>query len=136
MDTNCRIIRITVGDNDFTEWLEEFAKDMSAVRAYLKRVDEKDASLDEQRSMIVELDRFRELFYNTESYTPELLEELKQLITKNWGKFVRGKTKEAQQIEYLIKNFNIRIQKTFVPRWLNGEVVFICTGYWDKQWTF
>lgn len=136
MSTNCRILKLTVKDNDFTEWIEEFAKDMAVTDIYLKRAKAGLATLEEQREMICDIDRFRELFYNTDEFTDEVMAELVTLITKNWTKFVRDKADTKHCIDYLIDNFEIKVQKSLTPRWMNGEVVFVCTGYWDKQWTF
>jgi hypothetical protein len=57
-----------VKDNDFTEWIEEFAKDMAVTGIYLKRAKAGLATLEEQREMICDIDRFRELFYNTDNF--------------------------------------------------------------------
>ncbi len=136
MSTNCRILKLTVKDNDFTEWIEEFAKDMAVTGIYLKHAKAGLVTLEEQREMICDLDRFRELFYNTDEFTDEVTTELVALITKNWAKFVRDKAETQHCIDYLIDNFEIKVQKSFTPRWMNGEVVVVCTGYWNKQWTF
>jgi hypothetical protein len=87
------------------------------------------------------LNNFRELFYNTEKYTPELINELIESIKLHWELWVRYELqlKEYQDEatrEYLIKNFNIKFQKSLTPKWENGEVVYICCGYYNRWWTF
>jgi hypothetical protein len=86
-------------------------------------------------------ERFRELFYNTDKYTPELAEELCNLIKKNWELFVRyilqlHEWQDDTTREYLIREFKVKFQKSLTPKWENGEVVYICLGYHNKWWTF
>ena len=68
------LLRITVNDNDFTEELENFAQDLelySYVRDYVRNMP-----TDEALAFFKQSDRLRELFYNTDKYTPELATEL------------------------------------------------------------
>jgi hypothetical protein len=137
------ILRITVGDNDFTEELENFAQDLelySYVRNYVK-----DMPTDEALAFLKHNDRFRELFYNTEKYTPELTQELCDMIRHNWELWVRycmpnhkwWDEQEAARIkEYLIRDFKVKFQKSLTPKWENDEVVYICCGYHNRWWTF
>ena len=43
---------------------------------------------------------------------------------------------DAVYMQDLIKNFNIKFQKSLTPKWENGEVVYICCGYYNRWWTF
>ena len=84
------ILRITVGDNDFTEELEQFAKDPEGAAYLLKVCKPENIRLtpDEKLALFKRADRFRELFYNTDKYTPVLASELCDMIRQNWENFV------------------------------------------------
>lgn len=137
------ILRITVGDNDFTEELERFASNLD-LYPYVREALT-DATSDEAYRFFKHLDRFRELFYNTEKYTPELASELCACVRYSWELWVSTCMKnhawwdeaDAERIKgYLIRNFNIKFQKSLTPKWENGEVVYICCGYHNRWWTF
>ena len=137
------ILRITVGDNDFTEELEQFASNLELypyIHAYIT-----DAGQDEALKIFKHLDRFRELFYSTDKYTPELASELCELIRYSWKLWVDYCMKdhdwwdkeEAIRIKgYLLRDFQVKFQKSLTPKWENGEVVYICCGYHNRWWTF
>ena len=134
------LLRITVNDNDFTEYLEQFAEDIELFE-YTRKLSADNMSIDALYEHIKSKERFRELFHNTEKYTPELAEELCDLIRKHWEIWVTSclKLKEWQDDdtrEYLIKEFNVKFQKSLTPKWENGEVVYICCGYPNRWWTF
>ena len=137
------ILRITVSDNDFTQELEEFADDLELFEYTRSKASE--MTSDELYNYIKEKDRFRELFYNTMKYTPELAEELCDLIKKHWELWVNNSMKDHEWWnnedkvrirEYLIKDFRVKFQKSLTPKWENGEVVYICCGYHNRHWTF
>jgi hypothetical protein len=141
------ILRITVGDNDFTEELEQFANDPECI-AYLHKVyrpENTTLTQDEKIKLFKRTDRFSKLFYNTEKYTPELAAELCELVKQNWENFVNhamkdhdywSDTDKVRLREYLIRDFKVKFQKSLTPKWENGEVVYICCGYPNKWWTF
>lgn len=137
------ILRITVSDNDFTQELEDFADDLELFEYTRKKATE--MSSDDLYNYIKNLDRFRELFYNTMKYTPELAEELCGLIKKHWELWVNNSMKDhdwwndedkVRIREYLIRDFRVKFQKSLTPKWENGEVVYICCGYHKRHWTF
>ena len=137
------ILRITVSDNDFTQELEEFADDLELFEYTRSKANE--MTSDELYDHIKGNDRFRELFYNTMKYTPELAEELCELIKKHWELWVNNSMKDHEWWndedkvrirEYLIRDFRVKFQKSLTPKWENGEVVYICCGYHNRHWTF
>lgn len=141
------ILRITVGDNDFTEELEQFAKDPEGCAYLLKACAPENVRLtqDEKLALFKDADRFRELFYNTDKYTPALTGELCERVRENWENFVNYVMKDhdywddADKIrirEALIRDFKVKFQKSLTPKWENGEVVYICCGYHNRWWTF
>lgn len=142
------ILRITVGDNDFTEALEQFAKDPEGSAYILKacKIENDRLSQDEKLALFKRADRFRELFYMTDKYTPELAAELCDMVRQNWENFVNhvmcdhdwlDDEEDAKRIKsYLIRDFKVKFQKSLTPKAENGEVVYICCGYYNKQWTF
>lgn len=138
------ILRITVSDNDFTRELEDFAKDIELfeyAKDLYKNSDSNEVSLEFLKAQ----DRFRELFYNTEKYTPELADELCAMIKHRWELWVNNCMKDhpwwdaadSERIKgYLIRDFKVKFQKSLTPKWENGEVVYICCGYHRRWWTF
>ncbi len=138
------ILRITVGDNDFTEELEQFADDLELFE-YTRKLSADNMSIDVLYEHIKSTERFRELFYNTEKYTFELADELCDMIRKHWEIWVNNcmvnhewwDAEEAKRIKgYLIRDFKVKFQKSLTPKWENGEVVYICCGYHSRWWTF
>lgn len=138
------ILRITVNDNDFTEELEEFASDLDMYE-YTRKLAAEGCSGDTLYDYIKSEERFRELFYQTEKYTPELAAELCEHIKKNWELWVTKCMKDhewwsdddkVQVRESLIRDFSVKFQKSLTPKWENGEVVYICCGYHNRWWTF
>ena len=141
------ILRITVGDNDFTQELEQFANDPEGSAYLLKvcKLENKELTQDEKIELFKRADRFRDLFYMTDKYTPELAKELCDMIRQNWENFVNyimcdhdyWDEADAKRIrEYLIRDFKVKFQKSLTPKCENGEVVYICCGYRRKWWTF
>ena len=137
------ILRITVRDNDFTEDLEKFAEEIMLYPSIKKYVSE--LSTDKALEFLNRLDRFRELFYNTEKYTPELANELCSMVRENFELWVTycmpnhewWSNEEAKRTkEMLINDFQVKFQKSLTPKWENGEVVYICCGYYNRWWTF
>lgn len=131
------LIRITVEDNDFTEYLEQFAKDLELYSYYHKLIMENKFT----HELFTEDEHFRQLFYNTDKYTPELVKELCEIIKHRWKLFVTEILElkyfqDEKTREYLIENFKVKFQKSLTPKWENGEVVYICCGYYNKWWTF
>ena len=138
------ILRITVSDNDFTQELEEFASDLDMYE-YTRKLAAEGCSGDILYDYIKSLDRFRELFYQTEKYTSELAAELCELIKKHWELWVNNCMKDhpwwsdddkVRIREYLIRDFRVKFQRSLTPKWENGEVVYICCGYHNRWWTF
>ena len=141
------ILRITVGDNDFTEELEQFASDPEGCAYVLKaaKLENDLLSQGEKLELFKRMDRFRVLFYNTDKYTPELAAELCEMLKQNWENFVNyimcdhdwWSEEDAERIKgYLIRDFKVKFQKSLTPKWENGEVVYICCGYHNRWWTF
>jgi hypothetical protein len=135
------ILRITVNDNDFTEYLEQFAKDLE-LRSYYCKLIRKNKFTHEHYT---DDESFRQLFYNTDKYTPALAGELCERVRENWENFVNYVMKDHDYWddfdkirirEALIKDFKVKFQKSLTPKWENGEVVYICCGYHNKWWTF
>lgn len=138
------ILRITVGDNDFTEELEQFASDIELYE-YTRKIEPDDMNIDTLYEHLKGNERFRELFYNIDRYTPELADELCSLVRHRWELWVNNcmknhdywDEKEAARVKrYLIRDFKVKFQKSFTPKWENGEVVYICCGYYNRWWTF
>lgn len=141
------ILRITVGDNDFTPELEQFAKDIEGSAYLLKvcKLENDQLTQDEKLALFKDAERFRDLFYMTDKYTPELAAELCTRVKQNWENFVNHimcdhdwwDEADAKRVrEYLIRDFKVKFQKSLTPKDENGEVVYVCCGYYNKWWTF
>ena len=141
------ILRITVGDNDFTPELEQFAKDIEGSAYLLKacKLENNQLTQDEKLALFEDAERFRDLFYMTDKYTPELAAELCARVKQNWENFVNHvmcdhdwwDEADAKRVrEYLIRDFKVKFQKSLTPKDENGEVVYVCCGYYNKWWTF
>lgn len=139
------ILRITIRDNDFTQELEQFAENIEISRYLQDTAKNETIPIDERIALFKCADRFRELFYNTSKYTSELAKELCDIVRENFRLWVlhemkhhpRWSKEEKISIrEYLIRNFDVKFQKSFTPKWENGEVVYICLGYHNRHWTF
>lgn len=141
------ILRITVGDNDFTPELEQFAKDIEGSAYLLKacKLENNQLTQDEKLALFKDAERFRDLFYMTDKYTPELAAELCTRVRQNWENFVNHvmcdhdwwNEADAKRVrEYLIRDFKVKFQKSLTPKDENGEVVYVCCGYYNKWWTF
>jgi hypothetical protein len=141
------ILRITVEDNDFTEELEQFAKDPEGAAYLLKACKPENTSLtqDEKLALFNRADRFRYLFYYVDKYTPEFAAELCEMVKQNWANYVNhimadhewwDEDDKVRIRKYLIRDFKVKFQKSLTPKSENGEVVYICCGYHNKQWTF
>jgi hypothetical protein len=141
------ILRITVGDNDFTEELEQFAEDPVGMTYFFKaaRLDNELLTQDEKLELGKRLTRCEELFYRIDKYTPELASELCEMVKQNWENFVNyimcdhdyWTEEDSKRIrDYLIRDFKVKFQKSLTPKWENGEVVYICCGYHNRWWTF
>ena len=135
------ILRLTVNDNDFTEELEKFASDPTLTRFYCTTKLPQYQGWDTMQKM----NRFRELFYSTEKYTPELIEELVESIKERWSIYVNYVMEDHEWWDaddairvrkYLIDDFKCKFQKSLTPKWENGEVVYLCCGYYNRWWTF
>lgn len=141
------ILRITVGDNDFTPELEQFAKDIGGSAYLLKacKLENNQLTPDEKLALFKDAERFRDLFYMTDKYTPEIATELCTRVKQNWENFVNyimcdhdwWDEADAKRVrEYLIRDFKVKFQKSLTPKDENGEVVYVCCGYYNKWWTF
>ena len=141
------ILRITVGDNDFTQELEQFANDPEGSAYLLKacKLENKELTQDEKIELFKRADRFRDLFYMTDKYTSELAKELCDMLQQNWENFVNytmcdhdywNEEDKVRIRKYLIRDFKVKFQKSLTPKDENGDVVYICCGYPRKWWTF
>ena len=109
------IIRLTLGDNDYTDKLEHFANNLFNKLFWDPRLRMDYDTLKEQYSREDILDMFREehkiqdiLNPNiTESLTTEQKGALKSATTLRWNSFVDSLDIEVSTKEYLKKNFKV-----------------------------
>ena len=133
-------VKFTVNDNDFTEIIEKFVEDpVFCEQARYFDLDNAD-QLEEWRSVYSDMDRLRELYYQLENedYKDALIRrELLDLLKKRWNAYIecRDDLDEDEKM-YLRRDMKITLQETLRNIWHNGELVYACLGYYNKQWTF
>ena len=83
--------------------------------------------------------------YNIDKYDQAIVDELITGIKKRWELYVKyvmpdhewwNEEDKVRVREYLIRDFKVKFQKSLTPKWENGEVVYICLGYYNRHWTF
>lgn len=129
------IIRMTVGDNDFTQEIESFTK--SLLSDLLCGVDEEYNGLvdiESKRRFLDRRDQIRSLL-NPNNGTnlskfdrKQICEEVKHL----WIRHVRHRVTASARISdvpgaYLIAHFKVSVIYQMTDKWENGEVVYFFT---------
>ena len=134
------IIRLTLGDNDFTDKLERFADNLFSRLFWDPRLRVNYDKLREQYSRDAILDMFTEenkiqdiLNPNiTESLTTEQKGVLKATTILRWNSFVDSLDIDTHTKAYLKKNFKVSFSFSFKDKWENGEAVYYFTT--AKKW--
>jgi hypothetical protein len=129
------IIRMTVKDNDFSVLLEQFAENL-VVNVYPKTPSKRPSMLEEidiqnstdwfetfYRLKKILNDDDNDILKNKDDYN-----FLANCIKKSFENFLNEKTKRTNDTkEYLLKNFEVKLQYQFKDKWENGEVVYYFT---------
>lgn len=125
------IIRMTVRDNDYTQFLESFSNGLFNKIYFDSRLRKSPEELG--RDLWWELNeverKVQELLNPniTESLTTEAKTILKAVVFDRWCKFVDACSKEEHVKDYLKKTFKVSFGYTFTDKWENGEVVYYFT---------
>lgn len=121
------IIKLTVHDNDFSDWLVSYAKQMFYYRRNTKPVsemtiEEKAAEVDR---ILAHDDIFKMVNPNTdEKITNEKATKIIKYIREEFEVFLINKKVGESTREYLLRELTITIQKSFTDRWENGEAIY------------
>lgn len=131
------IIRMTVNDNDFTHVVEGFAAVLYFQETY-PRTNEY------IRDLFDDMEKFRnmwcEVINGSGKLTGEQEMEFIDIIRRKYDLYIRrrfdGEGEDASHCDYLLRNINIKLQKSLTPRWENGEVVYVFPNAGGKYLTF
>ena len=129
------IIRMTVNDNDFTEYLEQFASGLNTRLLNLVNSVSKDATIDEKLNAYKDWDRTFTLLNPNCTTSKNITENDKAFMNRQvdraWSLFISkhitSEDVEDNGLEYLIDSFECSIGYDFKDMWENGEVVYYFT---------
>ena len=127
------IIKMTIGDNDFTDILESFAS-----RLYVTdtgpRTDENLMQLFEDFNTFTRL--WNEVTNGTGNLTKDEQKIFLDTCKRKFAHYVCNRFDDEEETRaYLLKNFRASMQKSLTPRWQNGEVVYVFIGAGGKSIT-
>ena len=129
------IIRMTVNDNDFSEYLERFASGLNTRLLNLVNRVPDDASIDEKLNAHYDWERIFKLLNPNCTTSKNITENDKafmcQQINIAWELFIskRITSEDAEDngLKYLLDNFECNVGYDFKDMWENGEVVYYFT---------
>lgn len=128
------IICITVEDNDFTSYLENFA-DKLLVRLFFNKPknfealsNDKKVAFYEKKEQIKNIVS-REIF---EKLSDKELSELRTEVFSEWISYLQDLDIKDDTKNYLIDNFDVSITFHFTDKWENGEKVYYFTT--NQKW--
>ena len=114
------IIRMTLDDNDFTEFIEKFAD-----RLFLNLMH----YVPENPDDIIEMnDAIAKLLVTQEKYSPDIIAFCVGIIEELWYKYVKECSELKTDTEYLINKFKVSMSTTYEEKWENGEAVYYFTS--------
>lgn len=128
------IISITIEDNDFTSYLENFA-DKLLVRLFFNKPknfealsNDKKVAFYEKKEQIKNIVS-REIF---EELSDKELSELRTEVFSEWISYLQDLDIKDDTKNYLIDNFDVSITFHFTDKWENGEKVYYFTT--NQKW--
>lgn len=121
------IIRLTVNDNDFYYLIMDFMKNMWRHSFCSKEID--DMTLEEKIAEVENIIKHEDLIQLINpNYDKKLNEEEQSRIIsylkEKFEKYINTLEKDEHAKKYLIESLEIKIQKSFVDRWENGEAFY------------
>lgn len=129
------IIKMTVHDNDFTEEIEKFCKDLWENLYFGKDDNYENMTLKEKVQWWREYDDFRDMLNpnNDDILTTSQRRLVCDHVKELWIKYVNthrvddSSSDEDHTKKYLKKNFKVQVNYQMSDRWENGEVVYYFT---------
>ena len=128
------IIRMTVGDNDFTDIIESFA-------SYMFFQDTCFPSDENIRKLYNDDKVFRNLWSEVTNGTGKLSNEDKEIfidiIKQKYTCYIQRRLDDSdvEYQNYLLDNFKVSLQESITPHWENGEVVYMFINAGGKHIT-
>ena len=123
------IIRMTLNDNDFTQKIERFAKNLFDRLYWAKDVSFYDNDYSKWYQAYKAQEELQKLLNPniTDSLTDEDKIAIKAKVFLEWWDFVDGLNFKEDTKKYLKKDFECSISYDFKDKWENGEVVYYFT---------
>lgn len=127
------IIKMTVGDNDFTDILESFA----SVLFFAETGDRTDENFAQLYKDCQEFSRlWNEVNNGSGSLTKDERKNFLDICKRKFVHYVCNRFDDEEETRaYLLQNFRVSMQKSLTPRWQNGEVVYVFIGASGKSIT-
>lgn len=123
------IIRMTLNDNDFTQEIERFAKNLFDRLYWAKDASFYDNDYSKWYQVYKAQEELQKLLNPniTDSLTDEDKITIKAKVFLEWWDFVDGLNFKEDTKKYLKKDFECSISYDFKDKWENGEVVYYFT---------
>ena len=131
------IIKITFHDNDYEEVLEYIARDLEEnLFRVIYPINPRNVSKDQFIEYVNSRQRYDELMHPNADWK-ELTSEDKGFLLKIFNTYVNSKNKDfltccKDPDSYLLDNFTITLNNTFIEQWENGENLYFFTR--SRSW--
>ena len=131
------IIKITFHDNDYEEVLEYIARDLEEnLFRVIYPINPRNVSKDQFIKYVNSRQRYDELMHPNTDWK-ELTSEDKGFLLKIFNTYVNSKNKDfltccKDPDSYLLDNFTITLNNTFIEQWENGENLYFFTR--SRSW--
>ncbi len=126
------IIKMTVTDNDFTQEIERFCKNL--ISDLLFKTAPKEMSTEETSEFYIKQNKVLEILNPniTDKLTDEDKATVISAVFKQWYEYVDTHNFSERIKKYLKENFVCNLLQRFTDRWENGESVYYFTT--NQKW--
>ncbi len=131
------IIKITFHDNDYEEVLEYIARDLEEnLFGVIYPINSRNVSKEQFIEYVNSRQKYDELMHPNTDWK-ELTSEDKGFLLKIFNTYVNSKNKDFlvccdDPDSYLLDNFTITLDNTFIEQWENGENLYFFTR--SRSW--
>ena len=139
------IVKYTFNDNDFTQVIEEYLRELGPFYAFNYPSF---TGLNEFKELLRQYDNYNDKYYMEKDITKEEYKEIKKKLHtilkaniiqymanvkpgSGWSTDGMEAEDLIRNLEYLINNIKVSIVKSVPDQWENGEVVYYITS-WDN----